>query len=46
MLPAHLRGRAIHFCGPEDDYDSEEDRTENKNTIQDLDNIDKEYDQM
>jgi hypothetical protein len=24
MLPEHLKGRAIHFCQPEDDYDEEE----------------------
>ena len=28
MLPEHLKGRTIHFCGPEDDYDEEEDGAE------------------
>ena len=35
MLPEHLKGRTIHFCQPEDDYDEEEEEE-----------IDPEYDQM
>jgi len=36
MLPEHLRGKTIHFVGPEDDYDDEEN----------ADEIDPEFDQM
>ena len=35
MLPEHLKGRQIHFCQPEDDYDEEEEEE-----------LDPEYDQM
>lgn len=35
MLPAHLKGRAVHFVQPNDDYDEEDDEQ-----------IDPEYDQM
>ena len=24
MLPEHLKGRTVHVCGPNDDYDDEE----------------------
>ena len=35
MLPEHLRGRTLHICQPDDDYDEEEEEE-----------IDPEYDQM
>ena len=41
MLPEHLKGRTIHFCGPEDDYDEEEDGAEGLE-----DELDSQYDQM
>jgi len=34
MLPEHLKGRAVHFVQPNDDYDEEEEE------------LDPEYDQM
>jgi hypothetical protein len=24
-VPEHLKGRTVHICGPDDDYDDEED---------------------
>jgi hypothetical protein len=36
MLPEHLKGRTLHICQPNDDYDEEEEAEE----------IDPDYDQM
>ena len=41
MLPEHLKGRTIHFCGPEDDYDEEEDAG-----LENAEEIDSQFDQM
>ena len=41
MLPDHLKGRNLHFCGPDDEYDEEED-----NGQEDAEEVDSQFDQM